>query len=94
MATCKKEGDGLGLLSREETTEVIIQEPANYTICPVSELVSYSDDELQTLHTEAVIKFNIKPKAAREFLAAKKAIQGLPEDMANFIILNPKLSKR
>jgi hypothetical protein len=85
-----------GLLTRLDDTSDLVPESlqANYIICPESELLSYSDDELQPIYSEAVTKFNIKPKSAREFLAAKKVIQGLPDDMANFIIQNPKLSKR
>lgn len=84
-----------GMLLRNETTDRIQESPqVNYCICPESELLSYSEDELQPIYNEAVTKFNIKPKSAREFLASKKVIQGLPEDMANFIIQNPKLSKR
>ena len=47
-----------------------------------------------SIYRDAVTKFNIKPKACRDFLIAKKVIQGLPSELAQFIIDQPKLSKR
>ena len=66
----------------------------SYILCPVDQLKQYPPNELNKIFAEASTKFNIKPASAREFLVAKKVIQGSPEDMAQFIFDQTKLSKR
>ena len=73
--------------------EFVVKE-SNYILCPSCDIICYSEEELLPIYSEAVTKFNMNPKSARTFLASKKVFRGVPDDMANFIIQNPKLSKR
>ena len=65
------------------------------TLCPAESLRNYTPLELNIIMSDAVTKFNIKPSSAREYLVAKKALQGLPSELAQFIAeFTPQLSKR
>jgi Sec7-like guanine-nucleotide exchange factor len=59
-----------------------------------ADLKVYSDSELASIYRDAVTKFNIKPKACRDFLISKRVIRGLPSEFAQFILDQPKISKR
>ena len=75
-------------------SENVAQNTTNYALCSADELINYSQSELDGIYSEAVAKFNLKPKSVREFLVAQKVIQGLPSEIAKFIFHQPKLSKR
>lgn len=63
--------------------------------CPADELRNYTPQELQTIYSEAHVKFNVRPSQARDYLVTKKAVQGLPSEFAQFIFEhNQHLSKR
>jgi hypothetical protein len=66
----------------------------SYAALAPEELVTYSDSELAAIYRDAVTKFNIKPKACRDFLINKKVIRGLPSEFAEFILAQSKISKR
>jgi brefeldin A-inhibited guanine nucleotide-exchange protein len=66
----------------------------SFAVNAKDELVEYGDSEEALILRDAVTKFNIKPKACRDFLIAKKIIQGLPSEFAEFILHQPKISKR
>lgn len=65
-----------------------------FALCGQSDLITYSEDELNSILSDSVVKFNIKPKSARDYMVQKRVIQGLPSEMAEFILSQPKLSKR
>jgi hypothetical protein len=77
--------------SEDDTTP---QTTKSYAVNRKEDLLVFNDDELQQINIEAITKFNLKPKSAREYLIVKKVIQGLPSEMAEFIQKNNKLSKR
>lgn len=66
----------------------------DFAVNTKQELIEYEETELTAILRDAVTKFNIKPKACRDFLVAKKVIQGLPAEVASFILNQPKISKR
>jgi hypothetical protein len=47
----------------------------DYIECKEEDLIYYSDEERQVFYKEAIVKFNVKPKSAREYLILKKMIQ-------------------
>jgi len=67
---------------------------SSYILCQPDQLKNYPPAELSKIYLEAANKFNMKPSSARDFLAAKNVIQGLPSEMAEFIFVQTKLSKR
>mmetsp|Transcript_14991 Transcript_14991/g.22554 ORF Transcript_14991/g.22554 Transcript_14991/m.22554 type:complete len:436 (-) Transcript_14991:7-1314(-) len=83
-----------GMLTINEPEERNQTNQSEFILCPAESLIKLTDEELQPIYSEAVIKFNIKPKSAREFLCSKRVMQGLPHEMAAFIKQQPKLSKR
>jgi cytohesin len=80
----------------QDTSEDTTTSPGtnSYAVNRLEDLILYNDDELQHINHEAVIKFNMKPKSARQYLITKRVIQGLPSEMAEFIQKNSKISKR
>ena len=60
-----------------------------------NQLATITSEEMIGILKDATIKFNTKPKLAKEFLILKGVIHGTPEEMACFIFQNNnKLSKR
>lgn len=66
----------------------------DFAVNKKEDLIEYGDSERAAIMRDAVTKFNIKPKACRDFLIAKKLMQGLPSEFADFILSEPKISKR
>jgi hypothetical protein len=66
----------------------------SYAALAPEDLVKYGESELAAILRDAVTKFNIKPKACRDFLINKKVIRGLPSEFAEFILTQSKISKR
>ena len=63
---------------KEEVDEVPLTSDKlseKYIECKEEDLIKYSDEEEEAFYKEAVVKFNVKPKSAREYLISKKIIQ-------------------
>lgn len=69
----------------EENSANVIE--ASYVECKEEDLVVYSDHEVEAFNKEAVVKFNVKPKSARQYLISKKMIQVCGRMMFYFFIL-------
>jgi len=50
-----------------------------------NELRIYTPKELAIINSEAIVKFNVKPSQAREYLVSKKVIQVWKKNRLNFI---------
>ena len=59
----------------EAEVKVSAKVSATYIDCKKEDLIQYSEDEEKTFYKEAIVKFNVKPKSAREYLISKKMIQ-------------------
>lgn len=77
-----------------DTDTSILADANHFAVNKKEDLIEYGDSERAAIMRDAVTKFNIKPKASRDFLVAKKVIQGLPSEFAEFILSEPKISKR